>query len=101
MTAPVSRQAPALLLATGLVTGAAATVLAPIVIGAAAVAGAIALGTLVYDHWDDITHAASTAYNWTKDKVGDAVDAVGDTVDKAADWVDDQAKKIPLIGGLS
>ena len=49
----------------------------------------------------------STAYDWTKDRLGDAVDAVGDTVDavgdsvdKAADWVDDQAKKIPVIGGL-
>lgn len=89
-----------LLLAAGVLTGAAATVLAPIVIGAAAVAGAIALGTLVYDHWDDITDAASTAYDWTKDKVGDAVDAIGDTVDNAAGWLDDEAKKIPLIGGL-
>lgn len=86
-----------LLIAAGVIT---APIAAPIVLGATAIAGTIALGMLIHDHWGDITKGASTAYNWTADKVGDAVDAAGDTVDKAAGWVDDQAKKLPIIGGL-
>jgi hypothetical protein len=103
-TAGIVGGAGTLLIAAGIIT---APIAAPIVIGATVVAGAIALGTLVYDHWDDIKDGVGTAYNWTKDRLGDAVDAVGDTVDavgdtvdKAADWADDQAKKIPVIGGL-
>ncbi len=94
----------ALLMAAGLIT---APIAAPIVIGATIIAGGIALGTLIYDHWDDIKAGVSTAYNWTKDRVsaavdglGDAVDATGDALKTAGDWVDEQAKKIPVIGGL-
>lgn len=93
-----------LLIAAGIIT---APIAAPIVIGATIIAGGIALGTLIYDHWDDIKSGVSTAYNWTKDRIGDAVDGVGTAVkaageglEKAGDWVDDQAKKIPVIGGL-
>jgi hypothetical protein len=34
----------------------------PIVLGAAVVVGAWALGTAIYDHWDDITGFASKAW---------------------------------------
>lgn len=82
-----------LLLAAGVLT---APIAAPIVLGATVICAGIALGSLIYDHWDDIKSGVSTAYNWTKDRLGD----VGDAVDDAANWVDDQAKKIPVIGGL-
>jgi hypothetical protein len=82
-----------LLIAAGIIT---APIAGPIVLGATVIAAGVALGTLVYDHWDDIKDGVSTAYDWTKDRFGDAADAVDD----AAGWVDDQAKKIPVVGGL-
>jgi hypothetical protein len=82
-----------LLIAAGIIT---APIAGPIVLGATVIAAGVAVGTLIYDHWDDITDGVSTAYDWTQDRLGDAADAVDD----AADWVDDQAKKIPVIGGL-
>jgi len=93
-----------LLIAAGVLT---APIAGPIVLGATIIAGGIALGTLIYDHWDDIKQGVSTAYNWTADRisdgidaVGDGIEAVGDGIENAGEWLDDQAKKIPLIGGL-
>lgn len=93
-----------LLIAAGILT---APISGPIVLGATAIAAGIALGTLIYDHWDDIKAGVSTAYHWTSDRLGDAADALGDAADTvgdgledAGDWVADKAKDIPVIGGL-
>lgn len=44
---------------------------------AAPIAGAMALGELVYDHWDDITDFTSHAADAVADVASDAADAVG------------------------
>ncbi|GAA1900024.1 WXG100 family type VII secretion target [Lapillicoccus jejuensis] len=45
---------------------------------AAPIAGAMALGEMVYDHWDDITDFTSHAADAVSDFAGDAADAIGD-----------------------
>lgn len=47
---------------------------------AGAAAGAMAVGELVYDHWDDISHFTSEATDAVSDFAGDAVDKAGDVI---------------------
>jgi hypothetical protein len=75
---------------TGL--GAAALMTPPpvdVVCGIAA--GGMAVGQLVYDHWDDISSFTSDAVDAVGDFTGDAVDAVGDFASDAADTIGDVA----------
>ncbi|GAA2743863.1 hypothetical protein GCM10009868_19310 [Terrabacter aerolatus] len=52
---------------------------------AGAAAGAMAVGELVYDHWDDISHFAGEAGHAISDAAGDVADFAGDVADKAGD----------------
>lgn len=47
---------------------------------AGAAAGAMAVGELVYDHWDDISHFTSEATDAVGDFAGDVADKAGDVV---------------------
>ncbi|MEO6996633.1 MAG: hypothetical protein ABI112_00945 [Terracoccus sp.] len=58
------------------------------------VAGAMAVGELVYDHWDDIADFTSTAVDAVGDFAGDAVDAVGDVAGHAMDAIGDVAEDL-------
>lgn len=95
-----------LLMMTGLV--ALGPVGIGVVVGAGVVAGAWALGNLVYDNWDAIQGFASdpTAYladgwNDVKNVASDVADSVGDGVSAAADTIGDGLDKAgDFIGGL-
>jgi len=54
---------------------------------AGAAAGAMAVGQLVYDHWDDISHFAGEAGHAISDAAGDVADFAGDVADKAGDVI--------------
>jgi hypothetical protein len=76
-----------------------------LVAGGLAVAGAWAIGTYVYDHWDDITHGVDVATEWVADGAREAWDsttgAVEGAVDTASDAVSDVAGGLAdAVGGL-
>ncbi|WP_323100805.1 hypothetical protein [Intrasporangium sp. YIM S08009] len=54
---------------------------------AGAAAGAMAVGQLVYDHWDDISDFAGDAGHAISDAAGDVADFAGDVADKAGDVI--------------
>ncbi len=54
---------------------------------AGAAAGAMAVGQLVYDHWDDISNFAGEAGDAISDAAGDVADVAGDVADKAGDVI--------------
>lgn len=72
-----------------------------IVVGAGLAAGAWALGTYVYDNWDNIAEFTGNAVDAVRDFGGDAVEGAGDLADSVTegigDFVDDP---IGSIGGL-
>jgi hypothetical protein len=79
-----------------------------VVVGAGVVAGAWALGNLVYDNWDSISGAASTAWDWAGDRVGDIGEGIGNMADAAGDVVSDVGDAVgdgleaagDFVGGL-
>lgn len=79
-----------------------------IVVGAGVVAGAWALGNMVYDNWDSISGAASDAWNWAGDRVGDIGEGIGNMADAAGDVVSDVGDAVgdglsaagDFVGGL-
>lgn len=72
-----------------------------IVVGAGLAAGAWALGTYVYDNWDNITEFTGNAVDAVRDFGSDALEGAGDLADSVTegvgDFVDDP---IGSIGGL-
>lgn len=79
-----------------------------IAVGAGVVAGAWALGNLVYDNWDSISGAASTAVDWTGDRLSDVGEGLGNMADAAGDAVSDVGDAVgdglsaagDFVGGL-
>lgn len=79
-----------------------------IAVGAGVVAGAWALGNLVYDNWDSISGAASTAAGWVGDRAGDVAEGIGNMADAAGDVVSDVGDAVgdglsaagDFVGGL-
>ncbi|MFJ3403425.1 WXG100 family type VII secretion target [Promicromonospora sp. NPDC090134] len=83
-----------------------------IAVGAGVVAGAWALGNLVYDNWDSISGAVSGAADWVGggisagwnaagDAVGNMADAAGDAVSDVGDAVGDGLSAAgDFVGGL-
>lgn len=79
-----------------------------IAVGAGVVAGAWALGNLVYDNWDSISGAAewvgggiSDGWNAATDAVGNMADAAGDVVSDVGDAVGDGLSAAgDFVGGL-
>jgi hypothetical protein len=79
-----------------------------IAVGAGVVAGAWALGNLVYDNWDSISGAASTAAGWVGDRAGDVAEGIGNMADAAGDAVSDVGDAVgdglsaagDFVGGL-
>jgi hypothetical protein len=57
----------------------------PVTWGAVAVTGVVYAGAELVDHWDDVSHAASEAADWTGDRLSDVGDAVSDSIDKVKD----------------
>jgi hypothetical protein len=62
-----------------------------IVVGAGLVAGAWALGNLVYDNWDTISGAVGDAAGWVADGVTAGAGAVAGAATAAWDWAGDTA----------
>ncbi|MEV0951723.1 hypothetical protein [Promicromonospora sp. NPDC050249] len=72
-----------------------------VVVGAGLVAGAWALGNLVYDNWDSISGAVGDAANWVGDGVGNMADAAGDAISDAGEAVGDGLEAAgDFVGGL-
>ncbi|WP_369370951.1 WXG100 family type VII secretion target [Promicromonospora sp. Populi] len=90
-----------------------------VVVGAGLVAGAWALGNMVYDNWDTISGAvgdaagavagaAGAAWDWAGDTAGDVVDGIGNMADAAGDAVSDVGDAVgdgleaagDFVGGL-
>lgn len=83
-----------------------------IVVGAGLVAGAWALGNMVYDNWDTISGAVGDAAGWVADGwnattgaigegIGNAAEAAGDVVSDVGDAVGDGLEAAgDFVGGL-
>ncbi|WP_309105998.1 hypothetical protein [Arthrobacter sp.] len=74
---------------------------APIVVAAGVVAGAWALGNLVYDNWDSISNFARNPGSYIADGAGEVADFAKDVGSKVADGVGDAAKSVGnFVGGI-
>lgn len=93
------------MLATGAGLIAVTPVGAAFVLGVGVAAGAWALGTYVYDHWDDITHGVDVATDWVADTAtrgwNEATSAVSGAVDDLGEGLSDFGGAVADgIGGM-
>lgn len=78
---------------------------AALVLGVGIAAGAWALGTYAYDHWDDITHGVDVATDWVADTAtrgwNEATSAIGSAVDDVGEGLSDFGGAVADgIGGM-